>query len=213
MRNRFARGVVSGFLATVVLSICMLIKSAVGIVPQANPIQALVKVSTLWLGSPLQPWVGWAEHFFTGAILWGVAFALVEPTLPRPTWVKGLIFSIGAWILMMVLLMPPAGAGWFAARLGYGAPLAALVLHLIWGFSIGAIYRALTPAGAGGAAREGPDLMSYEPHAPSPGEPSGLAPGESPSLAPDHSPLAPGDPAGPLPSSRRSRADRANERT
>lgn len=170
MNDRFLRGVISGFLATCILSICTIIKSAAGIVPQANPIQALVKVSTLWLGSPLTPWVGWAEHFFIGSVAWGVAFAIFEPTIRSPLWIKGAVFSIAAWVVMMVLLMPPAGAGWFAANLGYGAPLAALVLHVIWGISLGLIYATLTPAGAGvsrpsaaGVPRhEAPDLAPGE---------------------------------------------------
>lgn len=143
--NRIPRAVLAGFCATIVLSMCMWIKHAAGIVPQANAIQALVKVSVLWLGSPLAPWVGWAEHFFIGTLAWGIVFALVEPWLAGPRWLRGIEFSIGPWILMMVLLMPPAGAGWFGANLGYGAPLAALVLHFIYGFSLGAIYGAMVP--------------------------------------------------------------------
>lgn len=161
MRNHMTRGLVAGFLATGILSICMLIKGAAGIVPQAQAIQALLKVGALWLSAPLAPWIGWLEHFFIGTVLWGLSFAVfdqltavLEQMMPNLsvsrfvlTTAKGFVFSIGAWILMMVLLMPPAGAGWFAANLGYGAPLAALVLHIIYGTALGAIYGALTPAG------------------------------------------------------------------
>lgn len=146
--NRIWRGILAGFCATIVLSICMWIKDAAGIVPQANAIQALVKVSTLWLGSPLAPWVGWAEHFFIGTIAWGIVFVILERWLIGSRWMRGIEFSIGPWILMMVLLLPPAGAGWFGANLGYGAPLAALVLHIIYGFTLGAIYGALSPLAA-----------------------------------------------------------------
>ncbi|MEJ2433707.1 MAG: hypothetical protein P8Y53_11305 [Pseudolabrys sp.] len=145
MDNRILRGIIAGLGATFLLSICMLIKSVAAIVPQANAVQALTKVSTLWLGSPLAPWVGWAEHFFIGTLLWGVAFALVEPLLPGRTWMKGVVFSVGPWILMMVLLMPPAGAGFFGVYLGYGAALATLILHFIYGFTLGAAYGLLTP--------------------------------------------------------------------
>lgn len=143
--NRIWRALIAGLGATIVLSICIYIKRWTGIVPQVNPIQALVRVSTLRLGTPLLPWIGWAEHFFIGTILWGVAFAILVPWLKGPRWLRGIEFAIGAWILMMVLLMPPAGDGWFAAYLGYGAPLAALVLHIIYGFSLGGFYA--PPAG------------------------------------------------------------------
>lgn len=173
MINNIQRGLLSGFFATCILSICMWIKSAAHIVPQANAIQALVKVSTIWLGSPLSPWVGWLEHFFIGTVLWGISFAVLEQLVPpmaadrvASATMKGILFSIGAWIVMMVLLMPPAGAGWFAANLGYGAPLAALVLHVIWGASLGAIYGALTPARASVPQHEAPGLAPRETQAP-----------------------------------------------
>lgn len=41
---------------------------------------------------------------------------------------------------MMVTLLPAAGAGYFASLLGFGGWLAPLVLHVIWGLSLGAIY-------------------------------------------------------------------------
>lgn len=138
--NRMWRGMGAGLGATIVLSICMLIKGAAGIVPQANPIEALTKVSTIWFGAPLDPWVGWVEHFFIGTVLWGIAFALIEPALPGPGWLRGIIFATGAWFIMMVTLLPAAGAGFFGAGLGWGAPLSALILHWIWGFSLGVIY-------------------------------------------------------------------------
>lgn len=153
MNNIALRGMVSGLLATGVLSIAMLIKSAAMIVPEANAIQALVKVSTTTFGSPLVPWVGWLEHFIIGTILWGVAFAVFAQMIGIAQTRKtggsifaGLVFSVAAWIVMMLVLMPAAGAGFFGALLGYGAPLAALVLHLIYGFSLGAFFGAFTPA-------------------------------------------------------------------
>jgi hypothetical protein len=140
MTRRIGAGMLAGFIATGVLSICMLIKGAVVIVPQGSAIQALVKVSTLWLGAPLAPWIGWLEHFFIGTVLWGIAFAVIQPALPGYGWMRGVAFSVGPWILMMVLLMPPAGAGWFGSALGYGVPLATLVLHFIYGAVLGAVY-------------------------------------------------------------------------
>lgn len=136
---------VAGLGATIVLSICIYIKRWMGAVPQFNLVQALVKVSTLRIGAPLVPWVGWAEHYFIGVVLWGLAFAILVPRLKGRCWLRGIEFAIGAWVLMMVLLMPPAGAGWFAVELGYGAPLAALVLHIIYGFFLGLFYT--RPAG------------------------------------------------------------------
>ena len=144
----------AGLSATIILTIFMLINRGAHIVPQADPIQALVKVSTLWLGSPLAPWVGWAEHFFIGTVAWGIAYPLLEPMLAGASWMRGILFAIGAWILMMVLLMPPAGAGWFGAALGAGVPLSALVMHIMYGFCLGAFY---THSGVASATRPRPE--------------------------------------------------------
>jgi hypothetical protein len=45
-----------------------------------------------------------------GAVIWGGAFALLEPRLPGGDfWVKGVVFGVGAWLIMMVAMMPMAG--------------------------------------------------------------------------------------------------------
>lgn len=74
---------------------------------------------------------------------WGILFALLVPKLPGAYWMKGVIFSIGAWVLMMILPMPMAGAGFFGINLGIGAPIATLVLHLIFGAVLGGTYGCL----------------------------------------------------------------------
>jgi hypothetical protein len=50
------------------------------------------------------------------------------------------IFSIGAWLLMMIIPMPMAGAGLFGLNLGVGAPIAILTLHIVFGAVPGAVY-------------------------------------------------------------------------
>lgn len=138
-------GIVAGFSATAVLSICMAIKDAANISPFANPIQALVKVSVVWLGAPMVPWVGWLEHFFIGTFLWGIAFGVLAALVGRRRWPEsaalGFGFSTLAWVVMMVMLIPAAGAGFFGVRIGWTLPVTALILHWIWGISLGLFYR------------------------------------------------------------------------
>jgi uncharacterized membrane protein YagU involved in acid resistance len=57
--------------------------------------------------------------------------------------VKGLVFSVCAWLLMMVIAMPMSGAGLFGMNLGMMAPVMTLMLHLIWGAVLGGSYGAL----------------------------------------------------------------------
>lgn len=139
--SRMWHGLAAGFVATVVLSALMLMKSAMGMMPELNPIQMIAKMGSSYLGLPLTPAIGWLMHFLIGTVLWGVLFAVLESSLPgNALWVRGALFSIGAWLLMMIIMMPLAGAGLFGLALGMLAPIATLVLHLVFGVVLGAIY-------------------------------------------------------------------------
>lgn len=130
---------IAGFTATVVLSILMLMKTAMGVMPELNVIQMLSGM----LGAPESPAVGWVAHFLIGTVLWGGLFAWLEPKLPGRPWVSGIVFGLIGWLLMMVLMMPMAGAGFFGMALGIMAPIMTMVLHVIFGAVMGGVYGAL----------------------------------------------------------------------
>jgi len=85
--------------------------------------------------------VGWLAHFVIGVVVWGVAFAWIDSKLSYAHWINGVIFATGAWLMMMIVVMPMAGAGLFGLNLGLGimAPLATLMLHWIYGAVLGAV--------------------------------------------------------------------------
>lgn len=138
---KYGYGLIAGFIATVVLSLLMLMKSAMGMMPHVDAIQMLTRMGAMYLELPLYPSIGWAAHFFIGTVLWGLIFAATAEWWPGTSyWVKGVSFSVVAWLLMMVMAMPMAGAGFFGMLLGIGAPVATLILHLIFGAVLGATY-------------------------------------------------------------------------
>ena len=53
---------------------------------------------------------------------------------------KGLILGLIAWLAMMIIFMPLAGLGFFAMQIGPAAAVATLVLRLIYGGVLGAVY-------------------------------------------------------------------------
>jgi len=53
------------------------------------------------------------------------------------------VFATGAWMLMMVVVMPMAGAGLFGLSMGIAAPVMTLMMHLVFGVVLGATYGAL----------------------------------------------------------------------
>ncbi|HUX25588.1 MAG TPA: DUF6789 family protein [Burkholderiales bacterium] len=136
--NNIVKGVIAGFVATVVLSLLMVMKSAMGLMPELDVISML---STM-MGSGLA--MGWIAHFMIGTVIWGGLFALLAPSLPGGSlWLKGVMFGVGAWLLMMVAVMPMAGAGLFGMKFGMVAPVMTLVLHVIFGTVLGGVYAAL----------------------------------------------------------------------
>ena len=136
--NNIVRGFVAGFVATVVLSVLMLMKSLMGLMPELDVIAMLSGM----MGTG--PAMGWLGHFMIGTIAWGGLFGLIEPNLPGESyWVKGIVLGLGAWVLMMVAVMPMAGAGLFGLGLGMAAPVMTLMLHIIFGAVLGVVYAAL----------------------------------------------------------------------
>lgn len=129
------RGLIAGFLATVVLSALMLMKKTMGVMPELDPIGM---ISTM--AGAKTPIIGWIGHFAIGTIFWGIGFAIVGRYLPGPYWARGVIFAVAAWLMMMVVVMPMAGARLFGLGLGAMVPLATLILHVIYGLVLGIVY-------------------------------------------------------------------------
>lgn len=134
----YSKGMIAGFVATLVLSGLMLMKAKMGVMPQLDPINMI----TTMMGAS-SPAVGWIVHFMIGTLLWGLIFAWIAPRLPGAMWWRGMVFSVGPWLIMMAAMMPMAGAGFFGLSLGIGAPLMTLMMHLIYGALLGGVYGSL----------------------------------------------------------------------
>jgi uncharacterized membrane protein YagU involved in acid resistance len=138
--NIYLRAMIAGFSATVVLSVLMMMKSAMDIMPQLDIISMLGTMAQNIMGMGGAS-VGWLAHFLVGTVLWGFLFALLYPNLPGSNAVtKGATFGVLAWLMMMIVVMPMAGAGFFGVKLGMMAPVMTLILHLIWGAVLGFVF-------------------------------------------------------------------------
>jgi hypothetical protein len=128
-------GLISGLVATIALSIIMVVKTKMGVMPELNAIKMLAGM----MGSSLI--MGWVAHFIIGIFVWGILFALLVNKLPGGVMISAILFSIGAWLIMMLGPMPMAGEGLFGLKLGIMAPVATLMLHIIWGVVLGFVYK------------------------------------------------------------------------
>ncbi len=144
--SRTGSGLLAGLAATVVLSALMVMKAAMGVMPELD----LPKMIAGMMGSPDSPMLGWAVHFMIGVVGYGLAMAFLNGRLPgnSPT-THGVIIGFVGWLLMMVMVMPMAGAGMFGMKMGLMAPMMTLVLHLIFGAVLGWTYGKLIAGGSG----------------------------------------------------------------
>jgi len=127
----------AGFIATLVLSALMVLKSMMGVMPELD----ITKMISGMMGQPDTPLIGWAVHFMIGTFLYGIAITALDASLPGKTHIAhGVIIGAIGWLVMMVGLMPMAGAGLFGMKLGVMAPMMTLVLHLIFGAVLGWVY-------------------------------------------------------------------------
>ncbi len=139
-KTHVGNGLLAGFVATIALSAVMLMKQAAGLMPQLNPIEMITRM--MGASSPL---IGWIVHFMIGTVVWGILYAILDSRLPGRPWFRGALLATGAWLIMMVVMMPMAGAGMFGMALGLGmmAPLATLMMHWIFGAVLGSTFAAL----------------------------------------------------------------------
>jgi hypothetical protein len=130
------KGIIAGFVATVVISLIFVAFNALGVFPELDIVHLIDQLGSVQRGA------AWVDHFIVGALLWGPIFTAFNSMMleGRARWQKGLIFGVIAWVAMMVIFMPVIGAGLFGLKLGMVAPIGMLGLHLVYGLVLGIVF-------------------------------------------------------------------------
>lgn len=140
-RGSVARGLIAALSATVVVSLLMLLKQALGFMPNVNLVMELA--TALGYHSAA---AGWIAHFIIGVLAWGLLFSWLDRFMRFAHWVNGLFFASVVWLGVMLIVLPAAGHGLFGVRgLELGTPTVTLLLHWIYGFVLGSVYGLLQP--------------------------------------------------------------------
>jgi hypothetical protein len=133
------KGMLAGLVATLVLSGLLLFKGTINLVPELSIISLLMSLGSI---TAVQAWM---DHFIVGVVAWGLAFGAYDSLASRPAhWLKGIIFGVFAWVVMMVLFMPLAKAGVFGWKIGPMAAAVTLIYHLVYGAVLGTTYGLLS---------------------------------------------------------------------
>lgn len=141
MMSRVQKGLVAGFSATVAVSLLELANLYFG--PWAASFPRLLSVM---LQMPDQIIVGWIAHFLVGTIVLGGAFGVLCPRLPTDTpESKGILFAVGAFIVMSLTVAPLAGVvgqpvGIFFMQAGFGTLVWMIATHAVYGIVLGNVY-------------------------------------------------------------------------
>ncbi len=81
--------------------------------------------------------------FFVGGVLWALLYGLVfEPRLSGAGWQRGLEFALVPWLFSLLVVLPLVGGGLLGFGLGAGPlPLLGnLILHVVYGATLGSIF-------------------------------------------------------------------------
>ena len=133
--SRFWRGALWGAVATVAMSVPMILGVVTGVAPMPKPIPAAIVGKLTGGGLPMPAVMSTAAilHLGYGAFWGGVLAAVSE----RVTVWRGLALGAALWLLMQVVVLPFLGWGLFGVGQTPKIALATLLLHLVYGLTLG----------------------------------------------------------------------------
>jgi uncharacterized membrane protein YagU involved in acid resistance len=141
MWNPVMRGIVAGLAATSVLLLLALTKAWIPQLDLGVVLERIADAALGRIGLPAVPFAGVVLHYAIGTLWWGALFGILVPILPgERLWLKGVYYGAVAGLLVMLMVMPLAGAGYFGMQMSLPAPMVTLVLHMTYGAVLGIAY-------------------------------------------------------------------------
>ncbi|MDS0296686.1 DUF6789 family protein [Halogeometricum luteum] len=134
-QHRLRAGFGYGVVATIAMSILMLLALISGNSPMPQPIPKAVVAHLFRSGLPKPMLMLLAVGLHLG---YGGVFGALLARVARPVTIgKGLAFGVGLWVLMQVAFLPFLGWGLFGMAITPKIAVATLVLHLVYGGVLG----------------------------------------------------------------------------
>lgn len=144
MERNWMRAVVGGVVGTLVMTAVGLWGAPMMGLPKMNAADMLAGA----MGGNVM--LGWAGHLMIGTIL-AVGYAIVAPRLVGPPVVRGAVFGLVPWAMLMLAVMPMMGMSFFGGSAA--TAMGTLIGHLVYGAIVGVVYGPVSETGALGAAR------------------------------------------------------------
>ena len=128
------KGFIWGLVATLAMTVVMLLGTITGQSPMPAPVPvALAKWALGALPKPALMLIGLIAHFIYG----GIAGTVFSSILKRINIWTGLGWGVLLWFGMQLIFLPILGWGIFGTAINSQIAIATLVLHLIYGGTLG----------------------------------------------------------------------------
>ena len=133
--KRLITGFGWGVVATIAMSLLMIVGLATGMSPMPKPIPAAIVAQVLGEDTPqaLIMILAAVAHLGYGGF-WGAVLAATSR--PVTVW-KGIGMGLFLWLIMQVVVLPFLGWGLFGAAVTPKIAVATLILHLVYGATLG----------------------------------------------------------------------------
>jgi hypothetical protein len=153
MAKRLTLGFGWGVVATVAMSVLMVLGVMTGMSPMPRPIPAAIVAKVLGEGTPtpLLMLLAAISHLVYGGFWGAVLSAWTRPV----TIGKGIGLGVFLWFIMQVVVLPFLGWGLFGSRVTLKIALATLVLHVVYGGTLGWLVDRNQPSPKGERALSG----------------------------------------------------------
>lgn len=130
-------GMMVGFLASAVSLLALLIMASLALVPEFNFV--IIQGSLFVLARTA--FLAWMVYFVIGTIIWGPLYALLESRLAGETAIiKGLLFGMMLWAIIMTTFIPISGVDLFIEKFGIFSTFMILITDLIFGLAAAYFY-------------------------------------------------------------------------
>ena len=151
MMSRVKKGIIAGFVATVAVSVLEIANLFLN--HMFDPFPGII---AQMFGMPGNMAAGWVIHLLMGTFVLGSLFGVVYPRLPTATPItKGIVFAVGAWVLMMIGVVAFGNYRTFTAGSGFGTIAWLLITHAVFGIVLGNVYARLVAREKRGAVYVG----------------------------------------------------------
>lgn len=139
MMSRVKKGIIAGFIATVVVSVLELGNMLLG--QMFDPFPSVV---ARLFGLPGNLAAGWVLQFVVGSLILGSLFGIIHERIPtRTPETKGILFAVAAWVAMMLFITMIGDPRTFTGSAGFGTFGWMLVTHMVYGGVMGNLYARL----------------------------------------------------------------------